>query len=271
MGELKAIEKNEKSEALTMQASYKNLVEYGKVLIGRIERNQLELARLCYRANQEFGGQGKRNDLVFANLSTGGQVENIHTFRSFCSDIGISKSYGYKVIAAYNAAEDRLYTKEEMKEMVAEAWDSLCRDIHHRRTHGEPLWKPEKWNDTLEFRYEQWLEAHGYKPRMKVDPSILNDAGFFQTGYPSFGPFTFEFLDTVGHYCLAETSGENAIRYFNMCERWKSRLPSGVEPQKVFRIPVLVKGAIAQLPPESRKAATILVANILRDYVEGEV
>ena len=271
MGESNAIEKKEKSEALTMQASYKNFVEYGKVLIGRIERNQLELARLCYRANQEFGGQGKRNDLVSANLSTGGQVANIHTFRSFCSDIGISKSYGYKVIAAYNAADDRLYTKEEMKEMVAEAWDSLCRDIHHHRTHGEPLWKPEKWNDTLEFRYEQWLEMHGYKPRMKVDPSILNDAGFFQTGYPSFGPFTFEFLDTVGHYCLAETSGENAIRYFNMCERWKSRLPSGVKPQEVFRIPVLVKGAIAQLPPESRKAATILVANILRDYVEGEV
>ncbi len=59
MGELKAIEKNEKSEALTMQASYKNLVEYGKVLIGRIERNQLEFARLCYRANQESAVRGK--------------------------------------------------------------------------------------------------------------------------------------------------------------------------------------------------------------------
>lgn len=270
MDESKAIKKKEKSEILSMNFSYRNFVEHGKTLMERFERNKLELARLCYRANQELGGQGKRNDLVSANLSHVGQVEG-HTFRDFCKDIGIGKSSAYRAIAAYNAAEDRLYTKEEMKEMVAEAWDSLCRDIHHRRTHGEPLWKPEKWNDTLEFRYEQWLEAHGYKPRMKVDPSILNDAGFFQTGYPSFGPFTFEFLDTVGHYCLAETSGENAIRYFNMCERWKSRLPSGVKPQEVFRIPVLVKGAIAQLPPESRKAATILVANILRDYVEGEV
>ena len=265
---------------LSVPFSYDKFIIYGKNIQKRTLQDDLNLARLLYRANQELGDTpGYRSDLAkkavsgpdMQTLSHVRQGSGAKTFKDFCKDLDISRATAYRAIAAYNAAEDRLYTKEEMKEMVAEAWDSLCRDIHHRRTHGDPLWKPEKWNDTLEFRYEQWLEAHGYKPRMKVDPSILNDAGFFQTGYPSFGPFTFEFLDTVGHYCLAETSGENAIRYFNMCERWKSRLPSGVKPQEVFRIPVLVKGAIAQLPPESRKAATILVANILRDYVEGEV
>lgn len=256
-----------------MQASYKNLVEYGKVLIGRIERNQLELARLCYRANQELGGQGKRNDLVPANLSHMRQVERGKTFGDFCMDIGISRATGYRAIAAYNADEDRLYTKEEMKEMVAEAWDSLCRDIHHHRTHGEPDWKPEKWNDTLEFRYEEWLEAHGYKKRMAVDPSILSSIGNpAAMDYPVAGPFTFDFIDSIGHYCVEETTrGEGAVSYFNMCERWKSRVPKGIEPNRVLRIPVLVKGAIAQLPKEARKEATILVANILRDYVEGEV
>lgn len=273
MEETRAVQKKEKSEALTMQASYKNLVEYGKVLIGRIERNQLELARLCYRANQELGGQGKRNDLVPANLSHMRQVERGKTFGDFCMDIGISRATGYRAIAAYNADEDRLYTKEEMKEMVAEAWDSLCRDIHHHRTHGEPDWKPEKWNDTLEFRYEEWLEAHGYKKRMAVDPSILSSIGNpAAMDYPVAGPFTFDFIDSIGHYCVEETTrGEGAVSYFNMCERWKSRVPKGIEPNRVLRIPVLVKGAIAQLPKEARKEATILVANILRDYVEGEV
>ena len=56
-----------------------------------------------------------------------------------------------------------------------------------------------------------------------------------------------------------------------MTERYKSRVPKGIEPNNVLRIPVMVRGAIAQLPAEARKDATILVANILRDYVEDEV
>ena len=270
MEEAKAVQKKEKSEALTMQSSYKNFVDYGRLLIGRIERNQLELARLCYRANQELGGQGKRNDLAPANLSTSGQVESVHTFRSFCADIGISKSYGYKILSIYNSEEDRLYTKEEMKQMAEDAWNAVCTEIHNHRINGEPGWKPDNWNENLEFRYDTWLIQHGFK-RPEVNPSILNGAKLPSAGYPSSGPFAFSFIDSIGHYCVEETSGDGADRFYKMTERYKSRVPKGIEPNNVLRIPVMVRGAIAQLPAEARKDATILVANILRDYVEDEV
>lgn len=281
----KELVKQEQNGSLeVLNWDYSKAVEEARPLAKAWKENTLELARVLYKAKMALSQSGFRRDLYNSRItsgklaggSTSGDIaassqSKILTYQDFLEDIGLSPRTARYRLEFYDPSSDMLLTLEEVKARREAAWDSLCRDIHHRRTHGEPLWKPEKWNDTLEFRYEQWLEMHGYKPRMKVDPSILNDAGFFQTGYPSFGPFTFEFLDTVGHYCLAETSGENAIRYFNMCERWKSRLPSGVKPQEVFRIPVLVKGAIAQLPPESRKDATILVANILRDYVEGEV
>ena len=86
---IQKIQKKEKSEALTMQPSYKNFVDYGRLLIGRIERNQLELARLCYRANQELGGQGKRNDLVSADLST---VDKLRVYILFGVSVLISAS-----------------------------------------------------------------------------------------------------------------------------------------------------------------------------------
>ena len=265
------IQRKEKSVVLTMEFSYKNFTEYGRVLIGRIERNQLELARLCYRVNQELGGQGKRNDLVPANLSHMRQVEGGKTFGDFCTDIGISRATGYRAVASYNSEEDRLYTKEEMKQMAEDAWNAVCTEIHDHRINGEPSWKPEKWNDSLEFRYEQWLIQKGYRNADPIRPEYLGNISLPSDSYPLIGPFTFEFIDTIGHYCLEETSGNGAERFYDMCQRYKGRVPKGVEPNAVLRIPVLVKGAIAQLPAEARRDATILVANILRDYVEGEV
>ena len=279
MEETKTIQKKEKSEALTMQPSYKNFVNYGRLLIGRIERNQLELARLCYRANQELADTpGYRSDLAkkaissseMQTLSHMRQGSELKTFKDFCEDIGISRATGYRAVASYNPKEDRLYTKEEMKQMADDAWNSVCTEIRNHRINGEPNWKPDNWNETLEFRYETWLIQHGFK-RPEVNPSILSGAGLPSSSYPEFGPFTFSFIDSVGHYCIEETSGDGAIRFFEMTERYKNRVPKDVAPNDLFRIPVMVKGAIAQLPSYARKDAMILVANILRDYVEDEV
>ncbi len=258
---------------LTMEFSYRNFVDYGRILIGRIERNQLELARLCYRANKELSSQGYRSDLIADADSTSCKStrSEIHTFTDFCKEIGISKKTGYNWLSIYNAEEDRLYTKEEIRAMAEEAWESLCEDIRYHRAHGEPSWKPEKWNDSLEFRYEQWLIQKGYRKADPIRPEYLGNISLPSDSYPLIGPFTFEFIDTIGHYCLEETSGNGAERFYDMCQRYKGRVPKGVEPNAVLRIPVLVKGAIAQLPAEARRDATILVANILRDYVEGEV
>ena len=261
---------------LSVPFSYDKFIIFGKSIQKRTLQDDLNLARLLYRANQELSQQGYRSDLNgYKNDTT--SLTNLtklevkpKTFQDFCLALGFSKVTGYKRLATYNAAEDRLYTKDEMKEMVAEAWNSLCEDIHHHRTHGEPLWKPDNWNETLEFRYDTWLIQHGFK-RPEVNPSILNGAKLPSAGYPSSGPFSFSFIDSIGHYCVEETSGDGADRFYKMTERYKSRVPKGIEPNNVLRIPVMVRGAIAQLPVEARKDATILVANILRDYVEDEV
>ena len=186
-------------------------------------------------------------------------------------DIGISRATGYRAVASYNADEDRLYTKDELKAMAEEAWEACCLEIHEHRANGEPEWKPnERWGTADELRYEQWLVDRGFLVRQGPDPSMLQYRNPAHDAYLSSGPFSFEFIDSIGRYCNEETQGEGAIRYYDMCQRWKSRVPKGIEPNKVLRIPVMVKGAIAQLPKEARKDATILVANILRDYVEDE-
>lgn len=265
---------------------YTKAVEEAKPLAKAWKENTLELARVLYKAKIALSQSGFRRDLYNSRItsgklaggSTSGDIaassqSKILTYQDFLEDIGLSPRTARYRLEYYDPSSDTILTSEEVKARKESEWDSLCRDIHHHRTHGEPLWKPEKWNDTLEFRYEEWLEAHGYKKRMAVDPSILNSIGNpAALDYPVAGPFTFDFIDSIGHYCVEETTrGEGAVSYFNMCERWKSRVPKGIEPNRVLRIPVLVKGAIAQLPKEARKEATILVANILRDYVEGEV
>ena len=262
---------------LSVPFSYDKFIAYGKNIQKRTLQDDLNLARLLYRANQELSQQGYRSDLDeykndITSLTNLTKLEvKPKTFQDFCLALGFSKVTGYKRLATYNAEEDRLYTKEEIRAMAEEAWESLCEDIRYHRAHGEPSWKPEKWNDSLEFRYEQWLIQKGYRKADPIRPEYLGNISLPSDSYPLIGPFTFEFIDTIGHYCLEETSGNGAERFYDMCQRYKGCVPKGVEPNAVLRIPVLVKGAIAQLPAEARRDATILVANILRDYVEGEV
>lgn len=259
---------------LSVPFSYDKFIAYARNIQKRTLQDDLNLIRLLYRANRELSQSGYRSDfdkyktdITWSHVRPGSDFK---TFKDFYTDLKISKATAYRLLAAYNAEEDRLYTKDELKELAEEAWNNLCEEIHGHRINGEPDWKPDNWNESLELRYDSWLIAHGYK-NISVDTSILNDSRFHSYDYPSFGPFTFSFIDSIGHYCIEETSGDGAIRFYEMTERYKNRIPKGIEPNNVLRIPVMVKGAIAQLPKEARKEATILVANILRDYVEDEV
>ena len=258
---------------LSVPFSYDKFIAYARNIQKRTLQDNLNLIRLLYRANQELSNQGCRSDIYETDITSSHvrPSSDFKTFKDFYTDLKISKATAYRLLAAYNAEEDRLYTKDEIRAMAEEAWESLCEDIRYHRAHGEPSWKPEKWNDSLEFRYEQWLIQKGYRKADPIRPEYLGNISLPSDSYPLIGPFTFEFIDTIGHYCLEETSGNGAERFYDMCQRYKGRVPKGVEPNAVLRIPVLVKGAIAQLPAEARRDATILVANILRDYVEGEV
>ena len=76
---------------------------------------------------------------------------------------------------------------------------------------------------------------------MEVSPEYYGSIQTPADSYPSFGPFTFEFIDSIGHYCVDETMGNGVIRFYDMCQRYKSRVPKEVEPNNVLRIPVMVK------------------------------
>ena len=121
-------------------------LDYNRHLIGRIEHNQLELVRLCYRVNKELANPWYRLDLEKSknqnNISlTALRGSKPKTFIAFCKDIWISKVAGYKAIAAYNAKEGRLYIKEEMKQMAEDAWNVVCAEIRSHRINRESNWK----------------------------------------------------------------------------------------------------------------------------------
>ena len=254
---------------------YAKAVEEAKPLAKAWKENTLELARVLYKARTVLSKQGFRRDLYNAKTTSGNiagsSQPKILTYQDFLEDIGLSPRTARYRLEYYDPISDTILTSDEVKVRKEAEWNTLCEDIHYHRANGEPDWKPEKWNDSLEFRYEQWLIQHGFMKPIDVNPNYYGDIQTVADSYPSIGPFTFDFIDSIGHYCIDETRGEGAIRFYDMCQRYKSRVPKGVEPNNVLRIPVMVKGAIAQLPKEARKDATILVANILRDYVEDEV
>ena len=273
----KEIVKQQKYTSLEiLNWDYTKAVEEARPLAAAWKENTLELARVLYTAKIALSQQGFRKDLYNSRITSGNiagsSQPKILTYQDFLEDIGLSPRTARYRLEYYDPASDTILTSEEVKTKKESEWNALCEEIHSHRTDGEPFWKPEKWNDNLEFRYEQWLEDNGYKPRLIPDQSILDSYGSLPgNDYPEFGPFAFKFIDYVERYCVEETSGDGAIRFYDMCQRYKSRVPKGIKPNDILRIPVLVKGAISLLPKEARKDATILVANILRDYVEDEV
>lgn len=256
-----------KSQALTMKWDYDTFLSLGRVNFQMLGKAQIEIVRILYRANKELSQQGFRSDKkLYKNDTTLRQMSQsseLHTFKDFCESIGIVKRTAERWLEAYDAENDRLMTSSEVREMKAreqkQAQDELFGSIHARRASGEPEYKPNGWTDIDELMYERWLESKGYKKAPDVRISeypVINK-------YGQFGLFTDEYLDSIARSCIDEVAGDKAIKFSNLCDRYKSEIPKGIQPRDVMRIPVMVRVALNKLPAEARKESARIVAEVI--------
>lgn len=264
---------------------YDSAVAELKPLVVSWQKKTLEIVRLLYRANQELANPGYRSDLTEeckASLPTSCQMaqgsneiltlDPPQTFVDFCEDIGLPKRTVYNWLALYDAKEDRLLTKDEAKERALQIRDALFEDVRRHRNAGEEDWEPEKWSQSLENQYQAWLVEKGYS-RIQIDPHYYDklvgpeeeDDGLYD-----FGIMSRSFIHDIGVRATKRMSGDNAVKFDTTARRYSARIPSGVNPHEVMRIPELGMAALELFPPETRRQIAIVAAEAFRDLALEE-
>lgn len=272
-------------KTLTKTWDYDSAVAELKPLVVSWQKKTLEIVRLLYRANQELANPGYRSDLTEeckASLPTSCQMaqgsneiltlDPPQTFVDFCEDIGLPKRTVYNWLALYDAKEDRLLTKDEAKERALQIRDALFEDVRRHRNAGEEDWEPEKWSQSLENQYQAWLVEKGYS-RIQIDPHYYDklvgpeeeDDGLYD-----FGIMSRSFIHDIGVRATKRMSGDNAVKFDTTARRYSARIPSGVNPHEVMRIPELGMAALELFPPETRRQIAIVAAEAFRDLALEE-
>lgn len=265
------------SNALEKPWSYDDAVAELKPKIVNWQKRTLEIVRLLYTANQELSNQGKRKDLENMYRSTEttstqmSRSSEPKTWQQFCEDVGIPKATANRWLALYDAEEDRLLTSEEFKARALAIRDELFETVRSHRYSGEPEWTPEKWSPKLETQYRTWLIEKGYD-RIEIKPDYygqaLEDDGM--EGLYEFGMFSRSYIFDIGVRATRRMSGDGAIRADNAIQRYKARIPAGIETRDMMRIPELGLAALELFPEEKRRQVAILAAEIFRDLALEE-
>lgn len=272
------------SNALERPWSYDDAVAELKPKIVTWQKRTLEIVRLLVKANKELSRSGyrsDRDDSSQVSLPTSGQLsqgckENItseppKTWEQFCDDIGLNKRTANRWLALYDAEEDRLLTSDEFKARALVIRDELFETVRSHRYSGEPEWTPEKWSPKLETQYRTWLIEKGYD-RIEIKPDYygqaLEDDGI--EGLYEFGMFSRSYIFDIGVRATRRMSGDGAIRADNAIQRYKARIPAGIETRDMMRIPELGLAALELFPEEKRRQVAILAAEIFRDLALEE-
>lgn len=272
------------SNALEKPWSYDDAVAELKPKIVTWQKRTLEIVRLLVKANKELSRSGyrsDRDDSSQVSLPTSGQLsqgckENIiseppKTWEQFCDDIGLNKRTANRWLALYDAEEDRLLTSDEFKARALAIRDELFETVRSHRYSGEPEWTPEKWSPKLETQYRTWLIEKGYD-RIEIKPDYygqaLEDDGM--EGLYEFGMFSRSYIFDIGVRATRRMSGDGAIRADNAIQRYKARIPAGIETRDMMRIPELGLAALELFPEEKRRQVAILAAEIFRDLALEE-
>lgn len=272
------------SNALEKPWSYDDAVAELKPKIVNWQKRTLEIIRLLYKANKELSTPGLRTDkkaISGRKTQTSCQMaqgckepitqDSPKTFADFCEDIGLPKRTAYNWIALYDAEEDRLLTSDEFKARALAIRDELFETVRSHRYSGEPEWTPEKWSPKLETQYRTWLIEKGYD-RIEIKPDYygqaLEDDGM--EGLYEFGMFSRSYIFDIGVRATRRMSGDGAIRADNAIQRYKARIPAGIETRDMMRIPELGLAALELFPEEKRRQVAILAAEIFRDLALEE-
>ena len=271
-------------KAVAKTWDYDSAVAELKPLVVSWQKKTLEIVRLLYRANQELSSQGSRSDLneeCKVSLPTSGNIARSckvqltqdsapKTWQEFCDDIGIPKRTANSWLALYDAKEDRLLTKDEAKERALQIRDALFEDVRRHRT-TEGGWEPERWNQSLENQYQAWLVEKGYS-QIQVDPHYYERLAVSDTddGLYDFGLMSRSFIHDIGVRATRRMSGDNAVKFDTTAKKYSSRVPSGVNPHEVMRIPELALAALELFPAETRRQVAVVAAEAFRDLALEE-
>ena len=108
--------------------------------------------------------------------------------------------------------------------------------------------------------------------RIEIKPDYygqaLEDDGM--EGLYEFGMFSRSYIFDIGVRATRRMSGDGAIRADNAIQRYKARIPAGIETRDMMRIPELGLAALELFPEEKRRQVAILAAEIFRDLALEE-
>ena len=287
--------------------SYEGAVERLKPMVVHWVKRTLEVARELYIANKKLSNSGYRSDLTSSQMRRGSEVQGdltscqvarssaennltlcthaqgsagqFHTFKDFCSAIGISYRTALKWVSLYDPDKDYLLTMEEYIDERVKELDAFYESVRKKR---EKIagYIPEakdinlKWNrnivawtEAVERKFDEWLIAKGYKD---IDPNkVLSLPSPASEDYDEFGLFGFEYLDSLAKKCTKKVSGEGAKEYLNMTKEYGPRIPRGVDTRNILRIPVIVEAEFDDLDTfQKRETAKVLSEIIMKLALE---
>ena len=256
--------------------NYDEAVTELKPLIAGWKKKTLEIVRLLYEANKELSHPGKRTDLPSTYLSietTSCQMTQgspPKTFSDFCEEVGLTRKTAYRWLALYDPDNDKLLTADEAKDRALSIRDELFETVRKERQ-TDSLWCPEKWSARLERQYAVWLIEKGYDT-LSFDDSALQDClSLPDDGLYEFGLINRSYIHDIGVRATRRMTGDNAVRFDTFTSRYKSRMPAGVNPHEVMRIPELALAALEDFPIDARRQIAIITAEAFQDLALEEL
>ena len=263
--------------------NYDEAVTELKPLIAGWKKKTLEIVRLLYKANKELSHPGKRTDLASPYLSAEttsaqlrrgsgkiAQSSKPQTWEQFCTEIGLLKSTANRWLALYDPDNDKLLTADEAKDRALAIRDELFETVRKERQ-TDSSWCPEKWSARLERQYAVWLIEKGYDT-LSFDDSALQDClSLPDDGLYEFGLINRTYIHDIGVRATRRMTGDNAVRFDTFTSRYKSRMPAGVNPHEVMRIPELALAALEDFPIDARRQIAIITAEAFRDLALEEL
>ena len=252
--------------------NYDKAVAELKPLVNHWKEKTLEVVRLLYKANKELSNSGYRKDRenlylsTVTTLSKSGQGSP-KSFRDFCEEVGLQRSTAYSWLTLYDEKEDRLLSTEEAKERALAIRDELFETVRQMRT-KDSSWCPEKWKESLEKQYSLWLIEKGYETiTIREEQNFL--PGVDDELY-EFGLINRTYIHDIGIRATRRMTGDNAVRFDTITSRYKTRIPAGVNPHEVMRIPELALAALEDFPIHMRRQIAIVTAEAFRDLALEE-
>lgn len=195
------------------------------------------------------------------------------SFKDFCNDVGIPYTTARRWVSLYDPDKDRVLELVELKEYKETELNTLFETVRKHRG-KEPGWKPEKelesltwnkniiaWTDKVESLYQSWLIQNKY---VQINPTkVLSEAPPVVSKYGQYGLFSYDYLDSLASKCKERTEGDAAVDYVQMCNKYKERIPSGIEVNDVMRIPVIVEASLEKIEGSNKKEVLKLLSEIL--------